>query len=65
MSGDKINYVDLIQVANIQARLGTKHPLGEIDISKIPSCVKLGMTTEEHDIGDVADAEELQSILVA
>ena len=64
-SGDKIDYVDLVQVANIQSRIGTSHPLGEIEISKIPSCVKLGMTDEEHDIGDVADAEELQSILVA
>lgn len=64
-SGDKIDYVDLVQVANIQAHLGSNHPLGNIDMSKIPSCIKLGMTGEEHDIGDIGDAEELQGILVA
>ena len=64
-SGDKIDYVDLVQVANIQAHLGTNHPLGSVDVSKIPSCIKLGMSDEEHDIGDIDDAAELQGILVA
>lgn len=64
-SGDKIDYVDLVQVANIQSRLGTEHLLNNVDINKIPSCIKLGMTDEEYDIGDVADAAELQSIFAA
>ncbi len=64
-SGDKIDYVDLVQVANIQAHLGSNHPLGNIDLSKIPSCIKLGMTGEEVDIEGVDEAEELQNILVA
>ncbi|MCK4743557.1 MAG: HDOD domain-containing protein [Sulfuriflexus sp.] len=64
-SGDKIDYVDLVQVANIQAHQGNNHPLANVDVSKIPSCIKLGMTGEEHDIGDIGDAEELQGILVA
>ena len=64
-SGDTIDYVDLVQVANIQAHLGTNHPLGAVDLSKIPSCIKLGMTGEEVDIDAVGDAEEIQGILVA
>ena len=64
-SGEKIDYVDLVQVANIQAHLGSDHPLGHINLNNIPSCIKLGMTDEEHDIGDVDNAAELQSILVA
>lgn len=64
-SGDKIDYVDLVQVANIQAHLGSNHPLAEVDLNKIPSCIKLGMTNEELEIEGVAEAEELQNILVA
>jgi len=64
-SGDKIDYVDLVQVANIQAHMGSNHPLGQLDLSKIPSCNKLGMTGEEVDIDGVEDAEEVQKILVA
>ena len=64
-SGDGIDYVELVQVANIQSHLGSNHPLGAVDVSKIPSCIKLGMTDEEHNIGDVEDAAELQGILVA
>ena len=64
-SGDKIDYVDLVQVANIQSHIGTNHPLGNLDLSKIPSCIKLGMTGEELDIEGVDEAEDLQNILVA
>ena len=64
-SGDTIDYVDLVQVANIQSHLGTNHPLGAVDLNNIPSCQKLGMTGEEVDIDGVDDAEELQGILVA
>lgn len=64
-SGEGIDYVELVQAANIQAHLGTNHPLGSVDVSKIPSCIKLGITDEETNIGDVEDAAELQGILVA
>jgi len=64
-SGHTINYVDLVQVANIQAHIGSNHPLGNPELNNVPSCIKLGMTGEELDIDGVDDAEELQGILVA
>lgn len=64
-AGDDIDYVDIVQVANIQSHLGSDHPLAKADLSTIPSCIKLGMTDEEVHIDGVEEAEEMQKILVA
>jgi len=62
-SGKEIDYVDLVQVANIQSHMGTDHLLSNADLSKVPSCVKLGMTGDEVDIDGIDEADELQKIL--
>jgi len=62
-SGNDIDYVDIVQVANIQAHMGSGHPLSSIELGSIPSCVKLGMTGDEVDIDGIEEADELQKIL--
>lgn len=68
-SGDAIDYVDVVQVANIQSHFGQEgHPLSGVDMSNIPSCMKLGFGGEGEEIDMVAVIEaegtnELQGIL--
>ncbi|ROR32113.1 HDOD domain-containing protein [Inmirania thermothiophila] len=53
------DYVDIVQVANLQAYLGTDHPWGRLDWSGIGAFDRLGIdtTVEEVDIG--ADPEQV------
>jgi HD-like signal output (HDOD) protein len=67
-SGDAIDYVDVVQVANIQSHIGQDHPLARIDMTHVPSCIKFGFGGEGEEINMIAvfeegDKSELQSIL--
>lgn len=67
-SGDAIDYVDIVQVANIQSHIGQTHPLAKIDMSQVPSCIKFGFGGEGEEINMIAvfeegDKNELQGIL--
>lgn len=68
-SGDKIDYVDIVQVANIQSRIDkVGHRLSLVDMSEIPSCRKLGFGGENEEIDMIGVIEEhggneLQGIL--
>jgi len=66
-SGEKITYVDVIQVANIQSHLGTDHYLANIDLNDVPSCVKLGLAGDVDvvDIDGYEVVDEMNQILSA
>jgi len=55
-SMDGPDYGDLVTVANLQSRIGSNHPLTQIDWSTIPAFDKLGMS---HEV-DMNEAEEFQ-----
>ena len=40
--GDEVDYVDVIQVANVLSREGTPHRYGNIDVEKIPAFQRVG-----------------------
>jgi HD-like signal output (HDOD) protein len=44
--GPRPDLVDVVQVANIQSRLGSDHPLTEVNISEVPAYRKLGLAME-------------------
>lgn len=41
-----VDYVDIVQVAVLQSHVGTRHPLTELDWSKIPAFAKLGLSPQ-------------------
>lgn len=55
-SGEGIDYVDIVTVANILSYVGTSHPLTKMDWTEIPAFKKLGITPEES----IATMEEAQ-----
>ena len=61
-SGDAIDYVDLVQVANLQSYIGSDHPLANADLDNIPSCQKLGLSSEINvvDMDGFEDLDEIQ-----
>jgi HD-like signal output (HDOD) protein len=64
-SGPNVDYVDIVQVANIQSYLGKNHRLSNIDFTSVPSLNKLGMS-EEINIEDVDESvHEMQHMLTA
>ena len=56
-SGDKIDYVDIVTVANLQSYLGTDHRLASQDWNNIASFAKLGLSPEVS-IVDIDDNGE-------
>jgi len=60
---DVPDYVDLVQVANVLAYVGTEHPLSKVDRSKLGAFRRLGIATEvseETEVeADAAGVEEL------
>jgi len=56
-SGNKVDYVDVVTVANILSYLGTQNPLTKIDWTRIPAFRKLGLSPEES-IATVEEAQE-------
>lgn len=64
-SGPNVDYVDIVQVANIQSYLGKDHRLSAIDFTSVPSLKKLGMS-EEINIEDVDESvSDMQQMLTA
>ncbi|MDT8402947.1 HDOD domain-containing protein [Sulfuriflexus sp.] len=60
-SGDEIDYVDLVQVANLQSYIGSDNPLAKIDFDSVPACVKLGLGGDVNVI-DMDGFEEIEDI---
>ncbi len=56
-SGDSVDYVDVVTVANILSHIGTHHPLTKRDWTEASAFKKLGLTPEES-IGVIEEAEE-------
>ena len=46
-SGDAVDYVDVVMVANLHSHVGTDHNLAHMDWTDIPAFRKLGMGPEE------------------
>lgn len=55
-SGDTVDYVDVVTVANILSHVGTSHPLTRKEWMEIPAFKKLGLTPEQS----IATMEEAQ-----
>lgn len=60
-SGDKADYIDLVQVAFLQSVAGTSHPASRVDWNTVPSFAKLGLSTDSEilEIEGVSDEVEL------
>jgi HD-like signal output (HDOD) protein len=56
-SGEKADYVDVVQVAFLQSIADTDHPACRVDCSTVPAFAKLGLNTdiEVLEIEDVSD----------
>lgn len=46
---EKVDFVDLVTVANLQNYAGTSHPYTEMDWSKIPAFAQLGLDPSQED----------------
>ncbi len=51
----KVDYVDVVTVANLQSHLGSDHPLTRVDWSTVPAFAKLGIGAEVN----VVEIEEI------
>ncbi len=60
-SGDKADYIDLVQVAFLQSVAGTSHPASRVDWNTVPSFAKLGLSADAEilEIEGVSDEVEL------
>jgi HD-like signal output (HDOD) protein len=56
----QIDYVDLVQVANLHCRKGTDHPFARIDLASVPAFRKLGIDPENRAL--CVDLEESRSM---
>jgi putative nucleotidyltransferase with HDIG domain len=62
--GDKpIDYVDIVQAANIIAYEGTDHRLAEVDRSSIKAFSRLNATEEESDISLEEDTKHVEDVI--
>lgn len=60
------DFVDVVIVANLQAYLGTDHPLGQHDLSAVPAFAKLGLSPDVNviEMDETGDAiRETQQLL--
>lgn len=60
------DFVDVVIVANLQAYLGTDHPLGQHDLSDVPAFAKLGLSPDVNviEMDETGDAiRETQQLL--
>ncbi|MCQ4286117.1 HDOD domain-containing protein [Pseudomonas stutzeri] len=58
---DKVDYVDIVQVATLQSYIGTSHPYTQLDWNQIPAFSKLGLNPntllqEDEDLSAAMDA---------
>ena len=52
------DYTDVVQVANLQNFIGTRHPLAELDWATVPAFAKLGIDTTVEEISVEGVSEE-------
>lgn len=60
-SSDKVDYVDIVQVATLQSYIGTSHPFTELDWNAIAAFAKVGLDPntlqeEDEDLSAAMDA---------
>lgn len=58
---EKVDYVDIVQVATLQSYIGTTHPYTQLDWNQIPAFAKLGLDPatllqEDEDLSAAMDA---------
>lgn len=67
-TGDEVDYVDIVMVANLHSHLGTEHNLAHLDWTRIPAFRKLGLGPDES-INAMNEARqdilEIQNLLTA
>jgi len=56
------DYVDVVTVANLQAYVGTDHPLTKLDWSRIPAFSKLGLNPEVNVVEMTETAEQIREV---
>ena len=59
---DKVDYADVVIVANLQSYLGTGHKLNDLDWSSVPSFQKLGLKADANVMAMKKTSEDIQSI---
>ncbi|MEQ1637488.1 MAG: HDOD domain-containing protein [Methylococcales bacterium] len=66
-SGEKADYIDIVQVAFLQNVVGTDHPAAQIDWSTVPAFRKLGFSADVEimEIAGVAEEIALTSALLS
>lgn len=60
--GPAIDYVDIVQVANLQSYLGTDHPLAKINWTEIPAFKKLGLDADVSIVDMEGVSESVQEM---
>ncbi|MDO9320083.1 MAG: HDOD domain-containing protein [Pseudomonas sp.] len=60
-NSDKVDYVDIVQVATLQSYIGTEHPYTKLDWSQIPAFAKLGLDPSK----DMSEDEDLSAAMEA
>lgn len=61
-SGDKPDYVDVVQVAKLQALFGSQDPLGRVDWSRVPAFAKLGIACDVEEISIDVPSEDVDAV---
>lgn len=61
-SGDKPDYVDVVQVAKLQALFGSQDPLGRVDWSTVPAFAKLGIDCSVEEISIDVPSEDVGAV---
>jgi HD-like signal output (HDOD) protein len=59
-TGEKADYVDLVQVAFLQSIVGTDHPASRIDWNTVPSFAKLGLASDAEILEIEGVSEEIE-----
>lgn len=60
---ERVDYVDIVTVANLQSYLGTDHPCTRLDWSQIPAFSKLGLDPSQDDEEEEDLSENMQAAL--
>ena len=60
--GTKIDYVDVVIVANLQSYIGSKHPYNDLDWNTIPAFQRLGLEPEINILDIEENQEDLQTV---
>lgn len=60
--GDKPDYVDVVQVAKLQALFGSQDPLGAVDWATVPAFAKLGIACDVEEISIDVPSEDVGAV---